>query len=332
MKFRVAVGLLVGSAVLTACGVSEIEDEGTFASVGVTRDAITYAVSPGSGGVQQVGTAVGASGSGWIYGRNTSTQRLHIMSKNNPVNPWGEEGFVTEGFLGKPAAAVTSIACDAVFVQKLNGQIGFVIQALFGEFWCRSGTATFQTIFGSPVVSGSPAVTSSFSGTTHRFDVFVRNSNGNLVSTTGTGALSSLAWAPWTTDTSITTATDPAAVATTGGRIDLVVCDSSGALRHRIFFGGTWGAWTTAATGCGGYSPSIVGGSALPKGTTGLTVVAKDPSSNQYRSITYNSSSGWSGWTPLGGSFFNYPALHFLPSGLKRVWGLQPTGISFGDF
>ena len=26
------------------------------------------------------------------------------------------------------------------------------------------------------------------------------------------------------------------------------------------------------------------------------------------------------------------PALHFLPSGVRRVWGMQPTGMSFGDF
>jgi hypothetical protein len=269
----------------------------------------------------------------FIYGRDTSTNLLNVTPKQFSGS-WFVQTWVTDTFTGTPGAANTSDYCDAVFVRKSNGQVA---HAMFdydsGLGACVYYAGSLVVVNSSPAYSGSPVASSSWSGSNHRFDVFVRDGSGNIASTTGTGTKHALSWTSWTSDTAITISTDPA-VAALGGRIDLVACDTSGALKHKVYSGGAWGSWSTAiASGCTS-SPSVVA-TLTKQGYTQL-VVATRASTGDYQTLSYVSGgfgAGWgTSWTSLGGSFTSPPSLQ-LRSGGKRIWGHNLTsGIMFGDF
>lgn len=144
----------------------------------------------------------------------------------------------------------------------------------------------------------------------NRMDIVKRGPSNNPMIRTWT---SSGGWGSWV-NLGGTTYYTPAIVSRYDGRLDLFCIGTDHALYHGWFNGGSWSGWAENLGGVGISAPAV---SRRDANTMDIAVRGYY-SDVQY--ISWNSSTGWSGWSSLGGTTYDGPGIGSFTPGSLNVY------------
>jgi hypothetical protein len=176
-----------------------------------------------------------------------------------------------------------------------NGNITVHIRGTDNQLYQRAFNGTSWSgwaALGGPnagTFAGAPALTA-ING---RTDIFVRGTDNQLWQRTWTATGS---WTGWTSLGGVLV-DNPGAATDSNGKITVHVRGTDNQIWQRAFNGTSWSNWAAL----GGPSAGTFAGAPALSATNGRTDVFVRGTDNQLWQRTWTATSGWTGWTTLGG-------------------------------
>jgi hypothetical protein len=194
---------------------------------------------------------------------------------------WTDLGGI---LVDSPAAATDANGNITVAVRGIDDQVyqrAFVGGSWSG--WTRLGGPNTGRFTGAPALAARPG----------RTDLFVRGTDDKLWQRRWTSAGG---WTDWTALGGILV-DGPAAATDTNGNITVAVRGIDDRVYHREFIGGSWSGWAPL----GGPNTGRFAGAPALAARSGRTDVFVRGTDDQLWQRTWTATTGWSGWTALGG-------------------------------